>query len=123
MKIEHGEDLGTEGEKALGGGRKRDTHCELYLLTGFPTPLKRGPFYAKRLDEDPETTGYFDLDYRGQEIVSGGQREHRYAILTEQMRENNLNLEYFDFYLKGFRFGMPPPGGGGLGGGGGGARE
>ena len=27
------------------------------------------------------------------------------------MRENNLNLESFDFYLKAFRFGMPPHGG------------
>jgi aspartyl-tRNA synthetase len=115
MRIEHGEDLGTEGEKALGGYMMRERKCELYFITEFPTSLKRGTFYAKRVDEDPETTGYFDLDYRGQEIVSGGQREHRYAVLTEQMRENNLNLESFDFYLKGFRFGMPPHGGFGFG--------
>ena len=115
MKIEHGEDLGTEGEKALGEVMKRDKHCELYFITEFPTSLKRGTFYAKRFDEDPETTGYFDLDYRGQEIVSGGQREHRYDVLTEQMRENNLSLESFDFYLKGFRYGMPPHGGFGFG--------
>ena len=115
MKIEHGEDLGTEGEKALGDVMKRDKKCELYFITEFPTSLKRGTFYAKRFDEDPETTGYFDLDYKGQEIVSGGQREHRYEVLTEQMRENNLNLESFDFYLKAFRFGMPPHGGFGFG--------
>jgi aspartyl-tRNA synthetase len=115
MKIEHGEDLGTEGEKALGEVMKRDKHCELYFITEFPTSLKRGTFYAKRFDDDPETTGYFDLDYRGQEIVSGGQREHRYDVLTEQMRENNLSLESFDFYLKGFRYGMPPHGGFGFG--------
>ncbi|OGS43790.1 MAG: aspartate--tRNA(Asn) ligase [Euryarchaeota archaeon RBG_13_57_23] len=115
MRIEHGEDLGTEGEKALGEYMKREKQCELYFITEFPTSLKRGTFYAKRFDDDPETTGYFDLDYRGQEIVSGGQREHRYAVLTEQMRENNLNLESFDFYLKGFRFGMPPHGGFGFG--------
>lgn len=115
MRIEHGEDLGTEGEKALGEYMKREKQCELYFITEFPTSLKKGTFYAKRFDQDPETTGYFDLDYRGQEIVSGGQREHRYAVLTEQMRENNLNLESFDFYLKGFRFGMPPHGGFGFG--------
>ncbi len=115
FKIEHGEDLGTEGEKALGELMLREKKCELYFITEFPTSLKRGTFYAKRFDDDPETTGYFDLDYRGQEIVSGGQREHRYDVLTEQMRENNLSLESFDFYLKGFRFGMPPHGGFGFG--------
>lgn len=115
MRIEHGDDLGTEGEKALGDYMKRERQCELYFITEFPTSLKKGTFYAKRYDDDPETTGYFDLDYRGQEIVSGGQREHRYAVLTEQMRENNLSLESFDFYLKGFRFGMPPHGGFGFG--------
>ncbi len=115
LRIEHGEDLGTEGEKALGEVMKREKNCDLYFITEFPTSLKRGTFYAKRFDEDPETTGYFDLDFRGQEIVSGGQREHRYEVLTEQMRENNLNLESFDFYLKAFRFGMPPHGGFGFG--------
>ena len=115
LRIEHGDDLGTEGEKALGEAMKRDKNCELYFITEFPTSLKRGTFYAKRYDEDPETTGYFDLDYRGQEIVSGGQREHRYDKLTEQMRENNFNLDSFEFYLKAFRYGMPPHGGFGFG--------
>lgn len=115
LRIEHGDDLGTEGEKALGEVMKREKNCELYFITEFPTALKRGTFYAKRSDEDPDTTGYFDLDYKGQEIVSGGQREHRYNVLVEQMRENNLNLESFDFYLKAFRFGMPPHGGFGFG--------
>jgi aspartyl-tRNA synthetase len=115
MKIEHGEDLGTEGEKALGEVMMSEKKCEHYFITEFPTSLKKGTFYAKRFDDDPETTGYFDLDYRGQEIVSGGQREHRYDVLVEQMRENNLSLEAFDFYLKAFRYGMPPHGGFGFG--------
>jgi len=115
VRIEQGDDLGTEGEKALGEVMKREKDCELYFITEFPTSLKRGTFYAKRHDEDPESTGYFDLDYRGQEIVSGGQREHRYPVLVEQMRENNLSLDSFEFYLKAFRFGMPPHGGFGFG--------
>ncbi|MEM4160851.1 MAG: amino acid--tRNA ligase-related protein, partial [Thermoplasmata archaeon] len=74
-----------------------------------------GTFYAMRRDENPELTGYFDLDYKGQELVSGGQREHRYEKLKAQMLENNLNLEAFEPYLKAFRYGMPPHGGFGLG--------
>ena len=115
LKIEHGEDLGTEGEKLLGDIMMKDRGIELYFITEFPTALKRSTFYAKRNDLNPELTGYFDLDYRGQEIVSGGQREHRYDVLTEQMRENNLNLDSFEFYLKAFRYGMPPHGGFGFG--------
>lgn len=115
LKIEHGEDLGTEGEKALGVYMSREKKADLYFITEFPTSLKKGTFYAKRFDDDPETTGYFDLDYRGQEIVSGGQREHRYDVLVEQMRENNFSLDSFEFYLKAFRFGMPPHGGFGFG--------
>ena len=115
MKVAHGEDLGTEGEKALGDVMMKEKKCALYFITEFPTSIKRGTFYAKRSDSDPEVTGYFDLDYKGQEIVSGGQREHRYDVLTEQMRENNLGLDSFEFYLKGFRYGMPPHGGFGFG--------
>ncbi len=115
VRISHGDDLGTEGEKALGELMKRDKKADLYFITEFPTSLKRGTFYAMRNDKDPELTGYFDLDFRGQEIVSGGQREHRYDVLVEQMRENNLGLDSFEFYLKAFRFGMPPHGGFGFG--------
>ena len=115
MKIEHGDDLGTEGERRLGQMMVEKNGSLLYFITEFPTSLKRGTFYAKRYDDDPEKTGYFDLDYKGQEIVSGGQREHRYDVLVEQMRENNLNLESFEFYLKAFRYGMPPHGGFGFG--------
>ena len=115
MDIDHGDDLGTEGEKLLGDIMLEKHSTELYFITQFPTSLKRGTFYAKRDDADPDVTGYFDLDYRGQEIVSGGQREHRYEVLTEQMRENGMDLGSFEFYLKAFRYGMPPHGGFGFG--------
>jgi len=64
MSIEHGEDLGTEGEKLLGEVMMREKNAELYFITEFPTSLKRSTFYAKRSDDDPELSGYFDLDYR-----------------------------------------------------------
>jgi len=115
MRIRDGEDLGTEGEKRLGELMEKERGAELYFITEFPTSLKRATFYAMRNDAHPELTGYFDLDYRGQEIVSGGQREHRYDVLVRQMEENGLPLESFEFYLRGFRYGCPPHGGFGFG--------
>jgi aspartyl-tRNA synthetase len=108
-------DIDTEGEKLLGEYVYKNYGEEFFFITDFPTELKRGTFYAMRKDENPELTGYFDLEYKGQELASGGQREHRYEKLVAQMQENNMNLEAFEPYLKAFRYGMPPHGGFGLG--------
>jgi len=115
VKVRMGDDLGTEGEKALGASVKKNWDEELYFITEFPTELKRSTFYAMRNDERPEVTTYFDMDFRGQEIVSGGQREHRLPKLIAQMGENDLDPESFGFYLDAFKFGMPPHGGFGFG--------
>ena len=114
-KVRKGDDLGTEGEKALGVSVKNSWDEELYFITEFPTELKRSTFYAMRKDDNPDLTTYFDLDFRGQEIVSGGQREHRIEKLIAQMEENNLSPDAFGFYLEAFKFGMPPHGGFGFG--------
>jgi len=114
-KIRKGDDLGTEGEKALGVSVKNSWDEELYFITEFPTELKRSTFYAMRKDDNPDLTTYFDLDFRGQEIVSGGQREHRIEKLIAQMEENNLSPDAFGFYLEAFKYGMPPHGGFGFG--------
>lgn len=110
-----GTELDTEGEKMLGEYVMKNYKEEFLFITEFPTELKKGTFYAMRKDTNPELTGYFDLDYKGQELTSGGQREHRYEKLIAQMQENNLNIQAFEPYLKTFRYGMPPHGGFGLG--------
>jgi aspartyl-tRNA synthetase len=109
------EDLDTVGEKLIGEVMKERHGIDFYFITDFPTAVKGSTFYAMRKSEDPSLTGYFDLGYGGLELVSGGQREHRFDVLVKQMKENNLDLEAFDFYLKAFRYGMPPHGGFGLG--------
>jgi aspartyl-tRNA synthetase len=109
------EDLDTVGEKLIGEVMKEKHGIDFYFITDFPTAVKGGTFYAMRKDDDPSLTGYFDLGYAGLELVSGGQREHRYDVLVEQMKENNLAQEDFEFYLSAFRYGMPPHGGFGLG--------
>ena len=56
----------------------------------------------------------YDLIWRGVEITTGAQREHRYEVLKKQAEEKGL-AEDVKFYLEFFRYGCPPHGGFGLG--------
>jgi len=104
-----GDDLPTEGEKAL--GEEIGTH---YFITDWPSEVK--PFYIKDYDDDPELSTGFDLMHPSLELVSGGQREHRYDHLIEGFEQQGLEPEAFEYYTKMFRYGMPPHAGWGLGG-------
>jgi aspartyl-tRNA synthetase len=53
--------------------------------------------------------------FKGLEITSGGQREHEYERLVQNIEEDGMNPEGFTFYLEAFKYGMPPHGGFGLG--------
>ncbi|ASJ17171.1 aspartate--tRNA(Asn) ligase [Thermococcus chitonophagus] len=112
-EIPWGEDIDTEGEKLLGRYIKENEEADLYFIYKYPSEAK--PFYIMKYDDKPEICRAFDLEYRGIEISSGGQREHRHEILVEQIKEKGLNPESFEFYLRAFRYGMPPHGGFGLG--------
>ena len=91
------------------------TPDRLYFITDFPTAVKSQTFYARRIDDHPELTGYFDLEFRGLEIASGGPREHRIDQLEANLRSAGLDPSAFSGYLESFRFGMPTHGGWGLG--------
>jgi len=108
-------DLDTESEKKLGEIMLAKHGAEMYFITKFPTELKRNTFYAMRDPGNAELTNYFDLDYRGEELVSGGQREHRVNVLISQLEEIGYDCRDFEFYLQAFKYGMPPHGGFGLG--------
>jgi aspartyl-tRNA synthetase len=109
------DDIDTTGERVLGELVMKEHNHRFFFITDFPTELKRTTFYAMRKQDDSNLTGYFDLEYDGEELVSGGQREHRLDVLLAQMAENGMDPAAFEFYLKAFRFGMPPHGGFGLG--------
>ncbi len=104
-----GDDLPTEGEKAL--GEEIDSH---YFITDWPSEIK--PFYIKDHDDDPELSTGFDLMHPRMELVSGGQREHRYDRLVEGFEQQGLDPDQFAYYTEMFRYGMPPHAGFGLGG-------
>ena len=69
-------------------------------------------FYHMR-NEEGVPQGY-DLIWRGVEITTGAQREHRYDVLKHQADEKGLGQDV-DFYLQFFKYGCPPHGGFGLG--------
>ena len=104
-----GDDLPTEGETAL--GEDVGSH---YFVTDWPSEIK--PFYIKDHDDDPDLSTGFDLMHPEMELVSGGQREHRYERLVEGFEQQGLDPGAFDYYTKMFRYGMPPHAGWGLGG-------
>ena len=109
--INDGDDLGTEGEKAIGDIMSAKGH-DLYWIAEYPEAEK--PFYIMEIDGTPYSYS-FDLDYKGQEISSGGQREHRYDVLVERIRKKGLDPDSFTFYTDAFKYGMPPHGGWGIG--------
>jgi aspartyl-tRNA synthetase len=67
-------------------------------------------------DDDEQLSTGFDLMHPRMELVSGGQREHRYDHLIEGFEQQGLDPEAFDYYTKMFKYGMPPHAGFGLGG-------
>lgn len=73
------------------------------------------PFYHMRHADNKDLTKSFDLLYRGLEITTGAQREHRYKMLEEQAVEKGMVLEELDYYINFFRYGCPPHGGVGIG--------
>ncbi|WP_129114770.1 aspartate--tRNA(Asn) ligase [Halegenticoccus tardaugens] len=96
-----GDDLSTEAEKALGedvGGH--------YFITDWPSEIK--PFYIQDYDEDPQLSKGFDLMHPRMELVSGGQREHRYEKLVAGFEQQGLDPDQFEYYTKMFKYGMPP---------------
>ena len=111
LPLKEGDDLGTEGEKIV-GDVMAGKGVDLYFIAEYPEEAK--PFYIMEKDGTPYSFS-FDLDYRGQEISSGGQREHRYDRLVARMGKKGLNPDDFSFYLDAFKYGMPPHGGWGIG--------
>ncbi|MPN49416.1 Aspartate--tRNA(Asp/Asn) ligase [bioreactor metagenome] len=111
LHLKDGEDLGTEGERII-GDIMAERGREMYWIVEYPEDAK--PFYIMEKEGTPYSFS-FDLDYKGQEISSGGQREHRYDALTERMRKKGLEPGDFGSYLDAFKYGMPPHGGWGIG--------
>lgn len=106
--IEKG-DLTTEAEKLVYRLAQEKYNSEFMFVTDYDA--KQRAFYHMRKDGVPQ--GY-DLIWRGVEITTGAQREHRYEILKQQAEEKGLKKDV-EFYLEFFKYGCPPHGGFGIG--------
>ena len=103
-------DLTTEAERLSFDWVKKHYNHEFLFVTDYDA--EKRAFYHMR-DENGVPMGY-DLIWRGVEITTGAQREHRYDVLKKQAEEKGL-AEDVKFYLDFFRYGCPPHGGFGLG--------
>jgi aspartyl-tRNA synthetase len=109
IHLKWGDDIEDAQEKKFAEIMEKKGY-EAYFITKFPSKIK--PFYIMF---DGEVSRGIDFDYRGLELASGGQREHRYEVLIKVMKEKGLDPKNFTFYLNAFRYGMPPHGGIGFG--------
>ena len=110
-KVEESEkdDLTTEAEKLCLQFSKEVYGHEFLFVTDYGA--RKRAFYHLRKDGVPQ--GY-DLIWKGVEITTGAQREHRYEILKQQAEEKGLEKDV-EFYLQFFKYGCPPHGGFGIG--------
>ncbi|HVL99773.1 MAG TPA: aspartate--tRNA(Asn) ligase [Egibacteraceae bacterium] len=107
------DDLDAEGERRLAAHVAREHGHEFVFVTDYPDVSR--PFYHMRCDEGSVETRSFDLLWKGLEITSGAQREHRYDRLVAQARARGVRVDVVHQYLDFFRYGCPPHGGFGLG--------
>lgn len=108
-KLEFGGDYGREDEKLLGDYVKKKYKHEFYFVNRFP--FKTKPFYVMRVDDDPQWARSVDMMFKGLEMSSGGQREHRYDKIVQQVKEKKMSLASVKWFTEFFRYGAPPMGG------------
>ena len=106
-------DLDPAGERAVAARILAAAGHEFAFVTEYPAAVR--PFYHLRPDGRPELTASFDLLWKGLEITTGAQREHRYDVLLAQAAEKGLAAGPMAWYLDCFQYGCPPHGGFGLG--------
>ncbi|AZS37957.1 Aspartate--tRNA(Asp/Asn) ligase [Microbacterium lemovicicum] len=105
-------DLDPEGERQISAHVQEQFGHEFVFITDYHPEIR--PFYHMR-DEQTGLTKSYDLLFKGVEITTGAQREHRVDVLEAQATEKGLDLAGIEHYLDFFRYGTPPHGGFGMG--------
>jgi nondiscriminating aspartyl-tRNA synthetase len=112
-QIPPGTDLDPEGERQLAAYVKEKHGHEFVFVTDYPIEVR--PFYHMRHEKNRKLTKSFDLLWRGLEVTTGAQREHRPDVLERQAVEKGHDLTPLKDYIAFFRYGCPPHGGMGVG--------
>jgi len=108
--IKWGDDLGADEETIL--SKQFDSPV---FITHYPRHAKA--FYMQPDPSNPEVVLCDDLlasEGYG-EIIGASQRIHDYDLMVERLKENNLPIDKYDWYLDLRKFGSVPHSGFGLG--------
>ncbi len=104
-------DLSPEEERAISEYVQEQYNHEFVFITEYH--VSKSAFYHMRNEEGRGKRA--DLLFRGIEVTTLAQREHRIEILEKQALEKGMSLEALKDYLNFFRWGCPPHGGAGIG--------
>lgn len=102
-------DFSPEEEKKLGEIIERETGSEFFFMIDYPHANRA--FYHMKNPEDKSLALGFDLFWKGLEITTGAQREHREDELRASAVERGIKEESLEEYFEYFRYGCPPHGG------------
>ncbi len=106
-------DLTPDEEKWICEYTKKEFGCEAVFATNLPKSKMK--FYHMANEDD--TARSADLLFRGVEISTVPQREHRHENVVQQMKDAGIDPTHpgFSHFLLTFKHGMPPHGGFGFG--------
>ncbi len=110
LPIQWGDDLGGDEETALASQFDRPV-----MVSRYPTKMKA--FYMQPDPQNPDVVLGLDMlapEGYG-EIIGGSQRIHDHDLLLSRLREHNLPLEAFQWYLDVRKYGAYPHSGFGMG--------
>jgi nondiscriminating aspartyl-tRNA synthetase len=104
-------DLAPADERAIGEWALREHGSAFVAVEGYP--MAKRPFYTHSQPSDPRWSNSFDLLFRGVELVTGGQRLHRYSdyVAALAAKGESADSPAYSTYLQAFKHGMPPHGG------------
>ncbi len=102
-------DLSPQDERWLGEWAMAEHGSDFLFVTGYP--MVKRPFYTHADPQNPLYSNSFDFLFRGTELITGGQRLHRYEDYLAALAAASLPIDPFETYLEAFKYGMPPHGG------------
>ncbi|ONI12059.1 hypothetical protein PRUPE_4G141600 [Prunus persica] len=106
-------DLNTEAKRKLGQLVLDKYGTEFYILHWYPLAIR--PFYTMPCHYNSAYSNSFDVFIRGEEIISGAQREHRPKLLEKIAQACGIELKTISTYIDAIRNGVTLHGGFGAG--------